>query len=512
MLDKEKHKILKFVRQDDLPGLYNYIQNRKKELGFFIAGGTLLHFVQSREMLAFLLTHNVNLFQKNKEGKSPEHLLARKIKSLLKERYFYKKAGAKIRAGKLADQIKKLRLTLQFLKCIKFQVMHYNRQQVNTFDAYKEILNAFKTGTFSPDISPELFMEMVDLCAYHSRKTKIYDEKTVSYLKRGGFNGDKIKKQRNLIALSGVDFYLSDDKNPLEPMLLFRGTINPKDKPEPLAHYGSLKAARERLDTLELAIKERRFEHLKKLGVNINRIVFSLTPVLLKVKNPFRLPELGEHKLHDYKRLMLHILLMYERGRWAISNLYQGGSLSSEFFKKNLNAQPLPKEYTYMFINPFKMPIEEVEKELLLGGLYAVEQSNLRANTINREHLCYQRMIRFFEKRGYDGFVYRNGWEDVGRDSYICFRPTSVVELKKATNRTLITPVQIDSDALNRLAEKEKIASQKSLVIPLDEAYRFMDYKMNYYYGVIKYPIMRPIVRAKIWMQNLLKNKLSLTR
>ena len=283
--------------------------------------------------------------------------------------------------------------------------------------------------------------------------------------------------------MTNPDIYLKDKKNTSVPKLLYRGTINPNDKAGPLSHVGSFKAARERLDSLERAIKEGRSENLTRLGVDFSKVFFQIKPILLKIKNPFRLPELGNHKLQDYKRLMVHVLLMKEKGRDVVSSLY-AGKFGSDYFASNLIKHSLPKEYTYIFDDPYSLNFDDVKKELMLGGLFEVEKGSKDCvNSINRENLCYQRMIRFFERQGYDGFVYRNGWEDVGEDSYICFRPDTVIEPLKVDNKELVIPTRIDKQNILLLDEEKKIAACQEKTLLRSEAVKFFDIEMRFHYG-----------------------------
>ena len=64
------------------------------------------------------------------------------------------------------------------------------------------------------------------------------------------------------------------------------------------------------------------------------------------------------------------------------------------------------------------------------------------ANNANAENLFFQRMIRFFESVGIDGFSYKNFTECGGDDSYIIFRQNNVVR----TDKTL-SPMKTYVDA-----------------------------------------------------------------
>ncbi|MBQ8250442.1 MAG: hypothetical protein IJY92_00845 [Alphaproteobacteria bacterium] len=507
----DKIKFLKFVRKNDVVAFNDFNQNKINhyekmgDLNFKLDGTTLLHEAVSAEMICFLLHHNVDIMLKNKDKKSPEHVLKKKIKALAQQKYIQKKQGRVKLVAKLAVQLKQLRLALKMLKSIRTFVAKGWDENLKDMDANVILLNAFKTNSFKNNITSEELSKVANFTAYHAIETKKYIEKTNKYLENAGFDKEKIKKTAALIQRTRSDIFLMDESKKTLPKVLYRGTINPNDKARPLDHFGSFVAARERLNSLERAIHERRVEWANELGINLNKIVFQIKPILLKVKRPFRIPELGNHELRDYKRLMLHVLLMKEKGRKYVSSLYEGNDFQ-EGFASRLAGQKLPKEFTYIFEEPFQMPLKEVERELFLGGLYPLEKTNPQAiNNVNRKNLCYQRIIRFFERQGYDGFVYKNGWEDVGKDSYICLRPSSVVEPLKTSEKELFLPAMRNEKALKLLDEESKISSCKEISLTKDNARKLYDISMGIYYGKEISAFMYCVKKTTKFVQSFLK-------
>ena len=70
------------------------------------------------------------------------------------------------------------------------------------------------------------------------------------------------------------------------------------------------------------------------------------------------------------------------------------------------------------------MEHDDVLRELAQEKLYKPENIST-----DRFHLALQRMIKYFEYLGYDGFHYINEYEDPGHISYIPFRPEQIIRL-----------------------------------------------------------------------------------
>ena len=481
-------KLLKLVRKDNVTGLKRMLQNhlddkmKRLELNFKLDGTTLLHEAISAEMIFQLIISKMNIMVKNAQGKSPEHCLKKKIKALAKEKSILKKEGSKKKIKALNKQIYSLKNALKMLKIVRTIVMTDKYNHLTNMDAYV-VMRRVVQNSHNQNMTNDILIAHAVWASYHAKKTKNYIEKTKSYLENAGFDKEKIKEVATLIQMNNSNIYLTDRENKHVPKLLYRGTIDPLDTAKPLSHFGSFKAARERLNNLEEAIYEGKSENLARLGVDFNTVFFQIKPIFLKMNNPFRIPELGNHELKDYKRLMVHVLLMKEKGRECIDSLYKG-NLFSDCFRDRLLQHQMPKEFSYIFDEPYKMDLESVKKELEFEGLYTIINENSEGETnINREHLCYQRMIRFFERQGYDGFVYQNGWEDVGEDSYICFRPSSVLEPLKVNENELYSSVQMTVEQNRVECENKKIERCSSRCLSRQEVSQCFDHNMRFYYG-----------------------------
>ena len=88
--------------------------------------------------------------------------------------------------------------------------------------------------------------------------------------------------------------------------------------------------------------------------------------------------------------------------------------------------------YQYDFISQ-SVDDGKIKQEISYESLY---------DKANAENLFFQRMIRFFESVGIDGFSYKNFTECGGDDSYIIFRQNNVVR----TDKTL-SPMKTYVDA-----------------------------------------------------------------
>lgn len=506
---KDKLKLLKLVRQNKVNEVDSFIQRHSKvDLNFMLAGTTLLHEAVSREMLCALIIRGANVGQKNALNQNIEAVLKQKIKQLAKEKFLSQKKGKKDAYISFQQEQKHLQKTLRMLKMIRTRVEFASEMQDKRTDlnAYTLLRAAIKTNSFKSDMSQKDFLDVMELVSRFAKRTKSYQERMNTYLQNGGFDKEKLKEKAEFVQQNALDLYMKEEGT-RRVKLLYRGSINPNSKIKPLSHIGSFKAARDRLECLNQTLQEGKLSVFDEMGVDVHHMFFHIKPIFLKMKKVFRLPELGNHEFKDYKRLMFHVLLMDEQGRDVVSTLYEGKHCKKTFEIKMAEIE-VPKEFGYMFYEPFEMPLQEVKKELLLGGLFKIQESNTNSvNNQNRENLCYQRMIRHFERMGYDGFIYRNGWEDVGVDSYICFRPQSVVDVMKASKEELLLPVQVDEKALLRLEEKKKIASCKKVHLTKEEQFKLFDFMMPYYYGCHASRLLMGGLKVKNFVQNMFGKK-----
>ena len=214
----------------------------------------------------------------------------------------------------------------------------------------------------------------------------------------------------------------------------------------PLSHFGTARAAKMRAaNFIFQALKMPNPaplpevvspELVKKLGSNLPPL--STQKVFLYMQHPRKMPDLIEHTLPHYRNWFL---CKYELKRRYLSSqeLKAVDTLGTENTKyKKLLTQ-------FIFIDPFTHTGDDLARELSCERLFnpkewAVHDKNVkypsflhpvldRAKQVPfalAEHVVWQRMIRFMEGEGYDGFKYMNDYEDMGETSYIIYRPEQV--------------------------------------------------------------------------------------
>ena len=452
-LFKEQVKVLKYIQTDSVKKLDDYLmqQNYKFDLNYLIAGTTPLHEVRSVAMLSYLLHSKVDLRLKNKNKRTALNHLKKKFKELLKKRAQFKKNNASLKdVAKLAAEIKEFSKIIRLLKSVNRRV--FKNEIGFDYQGDKDViflLSDFKNGVFIEDDRFEKkFKNLSTKLAYYTLTTLNYNKKTEKYLKMGGYLEEKVEQTTSYIKKNLPNlYYLSNNKT---PMVFYHGSTNPNFEVSPLMHFGTLKAARERLENME--------ESYQKKHRNINYL-FKITPFYFKMKNPFRIPELANHTLNDYKSLIVHLLLFEKYGFSVIRNLYASYNYQEEFPKK-LEKLSVPKEYDFIFKQPYRMPPQAVQNELRVGAIYQIETDE----TKNIENLVYQRLIRFFERQGYDGFVYKNGWEDCGKDSYICFRKEQLIQATNQDESELKKQYLIDNKRLSKLEDFWLTLSKETVI------------------------------------------------
>ena len=234
------------------------------------------------------------------------------------------------------------------------------------------------------------------------------------------------------------------NKNPLP---FFHST--PCEKIErflPLSHFGTQAAAHMRsmhfiyrsLGIQEPAIlpKAIPFQLLKKFNQQKDAPKLQMQKVYLAMKSPLKIPDLTHHSVEQYYR--------WFSDKYAPKSQYLSGSERCEGdvvgsartkYKKVLS--------NFIFLDPFVQSESDLKKEIKAESFYDVTQEekvspNIPsflfpvASQINKtnfylaEKVVLQRMMRYLEGEGYDGFVYQNEYEDKGQNSYIVFRPEQV--------------------------------------------------------------------------------------
>lgn len=299
------------------------------------------------------------------------------------------------------------------------------------------------------------------------------------------------------------------------PLKLYHGTCAEFKYFRPLSHFGTKNAAKMILQGKRDA--ETREEDPISLIMKEDEIFFGgiendapaskdkIIPVYLRMKHPFMLADLPSHSAHWYKTGLFYGLLSDEwhtdvplnRARELFTK--SKGSLKDEsafqFFAQICNMADFLPQLQFIFDEPFALPIEQVRYELSLEKLYhpCADGSQQVSQKTDRYHLVFQRMIRFFESLGYDGFVYQNEVEDQGSFSYIIFRPDQVKRLDyellhvpdcrpSALNEALLNAIMQETLKCKKTQplEEDEIVCQSLFQADVQETKRFFAMKPDF--------------------------------
>ena len=275
------------------------------------------------------------------------------------------------------------------------------------------------------------------------------------------------------------DILLQDSSN--QPIKLYHGTATDFEFFRPLSHFGSKSAATlaaqmaiengcEILDSTSVSQRQLENYSIKAYILPEKR---KIIPVHLIMKRPLYVHDLGMHTIENYKKIVLQELEKDTYTNLMIKEhpVLQKFAIAGMLMNAYQEQQTVPPIYDMIFKDPMdmeKMSSFDVANELYCEKLYPVmaqmdEEDVSNADKVNRQHLVLQRMIRFFESRGYDGFVYHNRGEDKGHLSYIAFRSEQVVRLDRDLPKYVnLYPDEEDSqqlrqmerEALNRCCER----------------------------------------------------------
>lgn len=214
-------------------------------------------------------------------------------------------------------------------------------------------------------------------------------------------------------------------------MLVYHGTPAQIDTLRPLSHLGSLKAAH------NVEIKTDEENNLNNRNILSGYLVMS---------HPKKVLDLHIHDRMSYQGL---VTLFLAEKSVDLNKIKDCTYLSLDNYLK-----PFYPTVWFIFKNPFEMDIKDVQTELELETLYPVahESSSFHdADALNRDHLVYQRMIRFFESEGYDGLSYINQVEDKGHTSYITFRPNQFIQMDQLPAKPILFPSKENEALLEQI-------------------------------------------------------------
>lgn len=224
----------------------------------------------------------------------------------------------------------------------------------------------------------------------------------------------RYRRQRHLTILCFVIQYaimtVFLDKN----QTFYHGTLSAFERFRPLSHFGSYRAASQRIEnckeprieTLDMSAREQYFDFSHNDGTAPAKCR-NIIPVQLNLTNTYELQDINATPDYTY---------------WRDSFLH--------YLAVDQQLPKCPDFYDYIFHAPFHMDIADVRAELATDTLYPFPSKRVAAfqpATVDKYHLCFQRMIHFWESRGFDGFHYMNYYEDRGHISYVVFRPENII-------------------------------------------------------------------------------------
>lgn len=272
----------------------------------------------------------------------------------------------------------------------------------------------------------------------------------------------------------------------------YHGTVKEFQQFRPLSHFGSREVAvffsnqnhsheevielhQEMMGKVELQLMNFQQLALGKEPVlePIKRSSPKIIPVHLNLTNTYELQDSENH--HDY-------------------NCYKNTMLYHFMIEKKFDQ--LPPIFDFIFDDPKHLDHKSVRDQLQMDSLYAPAKKNLTCFSIpeiDMYHLCFQRMIQYWESAGYDGFHYTNCHEDNGHLSYVPFRPESIKRLDLNSVRKTQKPQQPNSAALAKIRDNYLNQHQPRDLMPGEEM--SLDF-MNIYYREIEH------IKSKVASKN----------
>lgn len=317
------------------------------------------------------------------------------------------------------------------------------------------------------------------------------------------------------------------------PLTVYHATSKIFELFRPLSHFGSYQAATGRIKGSYSETKHLAFGMIEHAGSekdilrSVDFIFHTIKKVLEKEKqvkryenepyyipahlalyNPKVMPEMGFYR-SGYKDDLMYRLI--EKDLLHQFRFYKHMTKSLQYvmaLKEILKMVEVPPIYDFIFKDPFKIPEEAVRYELGLEKLYPIwgvndvnveyqglkeifPKHSLHNNMfVNRSNLSMQRMIRYWENKGYDGFIYEDTQDDLvverdgklntinqkqlpsfnsikGRGSfaYVIFRSGQVIRLDRPLEYQLapLYPPVKNQQKLNEIEQKTlaKMAPRK---------------------------------------------------
>lgn len=223
----------------------------------------------------------------------------------------------------------------------------------------------------------------------------------------------------------------------LFPFTLFHGTYYEFDYFRPLTHFGLEVNARANLN-------EGKWKRNPDIDITKPKII----PVKLVRGNYPEIPDLNDHSVDNW----MGILFQYMCKEYIADYINALNQTDKQKFVsecKRVHADimtrdiPVPWQFDWI-CEPINHTISEqdIQTELSTETLFDIH---------NAENLFFQRMIKYFESIGINGFSYANYTEGPGNHSYIIFRQNAV----KRQDRVL--PQYPEPDAQKQTLMRQKM-------------------------------------------------------
>lgn len=228
--------------------------------------------------------------------------------------------------------------------------------------------------------------------------------------------------------------FLTDTQG--HPVKVFHGTCTRFHAFLPLSHFTvdenlAMDYARAKRTPLEYGPAQDRelkccvsdmLQALNRPVVHTKRVI----PAYLRLSCPFRAP--GDRVPDTYQGGEIYAYL--RQAQLASSALYNYSDSRADF----------------IYQNPFDLPESAVRSELALDTLFPVADQE----DLNRSHLVKQRLIQFWERQGYDSFLYTLK----GKPAFVVFRPEQVYRLDTpGQNKMYNGPDPVSQQKVQRIYE-----------------------------------------------------------
>ena len=273
------------------------------------------------------------------------------------------------------------------------------------------------------------------------------------------------------------------------PMPLFHATPFPGgiSRYRPLSHFGTARAA---------SMRAAGFVY-EALGLP-NPAPMPEVPddeIILRAGN--KLPTLSTQKLYLYMRHPLEMmdLINHSMAQWQywfsrrydLKRRYLSSVELSELDALGSSSMNYKRLVTqFIFMDPFTLSQGELMQELASENLYdpfdwqddkrkvdypaylrPVAERARKVPFRLAERVVFQRMIRFLEGEGYDGFKYRNQYEDMGNFSFMNMRPESVFNALRDVD-THIVPALPPKQQAYLWQQEQRFFGEYDLLSPTD--------------------------------------------